>query len=72
MKEDIDYFVFNDGNVLCNTGPVCPQCKTLFTPEEPYYFNAYGYDLKCDECDTEFSVYPSCEWSWETIPKKDI
>jgi transcription elongation factor Elf1 len=45
-------------------GPECPGCGHTWKLDESCYFDENGYELHCDECETDFSVQPHALWSW--------
>lgn len=51
-------------------GPECPFCEAMWATDEASYFDENGFDLKCEECGTEFRVTPSCSWMWRSVMTK--
>jgi hypothetical protein len=48
---------------VSHDGPQCPFCQAIFTPDENFFYNEYGYNLDCD-CGGTFKVQPMCSWTW--------
>ena len=48
-------------------GPMCPHCGTLYTPDEPFFYDEMRFTrMDCDECGNVFAVEVYTSTSWTT------
>mgnify|MGYP000028186912 CR=1 FL=1 len=51
-------------------GPICPNCKTQFTADDPYFYDESGYtEDTCQYCGVTFKVEVSISTTWTTTLK---
>ena len=56
-------YTYEDGE-----GPKCPFCETVWTADDPIYYDESGYEDKCSECGNHIRIEPIISVSWKTLP----
>ena len=56
-------YTYEDGE-----GPKCPFCGTVYTADDPMYYDEQGFEDDCDECGNTICVEPEISVSWRTRP----
>lgn len=56
-------YTYEDGE-----GPKCPFCGTVWTADDPMYYDEAGFDEECSECGNHIRIEPVIEVSWKTLP----
>lgn len=47
-------------------GPQCPFCGTVFTADDPQYYDESGFEDECGSCGGTIHVQPHISVSWDT------
>lgn len=47
-------------------GPKCPFCGTVWTADEPHYYDDAGFEEECSECGNHIRIEPVITVEWKT------
>jgi len=49
-------------------GPKCPFCGTVWTADDPMYYDEDGFEDECSECGNHIRIEPILSAAWRTLP----
>lgn len=47
-------------------GPQCPFCGTVFTADDPQYYDESGFEDECGSCGNVIFIQPYVSTTWTT------